>query len=93
MKAPAMPQKQWVLAKPESTGPATGQVNYENYGHAVAMPGPVLSSKTGNTFTPKLADLGKKKPVPIRRQPSGGVAGRGGQQSFFGQGSQPQMAQ
>ena len=59
--------------------------DYMNYGHAVAMPGLVLSSKTGNTFTPKLIDLGKKKPVQIRRQSSGGVAGRGGQQSFFGQ--------
>jgi len=36
-------------------------VNYEEYAHPVAMPGPVLSSKTGKEYMPNIADLGKKK--------------------------------
>ena len=52
--AKAGPQKQWVLADDDN-----GPVNYEKYAHAIAMPGPVLSSKTGKQYTPQLGDLGK----------------------------------
>ena len=59
-------------------------MNYDKYAHAIAMPGPVLSAKTGKQYTPQLADLGKKKnpvrqkaPPGIKRQASYG-AGRGG---------------
>ena len=38
-----------------------GQVNYASYAHQVAQPGPVLSSKTGKQYVPKISDLGKKK--------------------------------
>ena len=37
--------KRWVLA--DDTPKDIGEVNYDKYRHAVAMPGPVLSSKTG----------------------------------------------
>ena len=78
------PQKQWVLDDGSGSNPI-GQVNYERYAHApVAMPGPVLSAKTGKQYTPQLSDLGKKKSNPrqkapqgIKRQASSG-AGRGG---------------
>ena len=35
----------WVYDKGHQSGP----INYEKYGHAVAKPGPVISSKTGKT--------------------------------------------
>jgi hypothetical protein len=38
----AKKQKEWVLDK----GPQT-EVNYEKYGHQIAMPGQVISAKTG----------------------------------------------
>ena len=76
----APPDKKWVLADDSNNS----QVNYEKYAHPIAMPGPVLSSKTGKQYTPQLTDLGKKKPAArmggaaaMKRQGSQGI-GRGG---------------
>ena len=57
------PESRWVLAKEEPTGQAAsiGNVNYEKYAHPIAMPGPVLSAKTGKQYVPNLSDLGQKK--------------------------------
>ena len=48
-KAPgnAAIDKRWVLAEDNDNPMPIGQVNYDKYAHAVAMPGPVLSAKTG----------------------------------------------
>ena len=32
-----------------------GQVNYEKYAYRAVEPGPVISSKTGKLYTPKMA--------------------------------------
>ena len=39
----------WVYDK----GPQSGPINYEKYGHPVAIPGPVISAKTGHIKTEK----------------------------------------
>ena len=53
MAAPGQraPDKKWVLADDNQ---AASGVNYENYTHPIAMPGPVLSAKTGKQYTPQL---------------------------------------
>ena len=64
----------------DSNNGMNGQVNYDNYAHAVAMPGPVISSKNGKQYTPQLSDLGKKRPpmgAQLKIQASSGLASNG----------------
>jgi len=63
----------WVLDAGQNLAP--GQVNYDDYAHPVALPGPVLSSKTGKEYMPNIADLGKKK--KMHSQIGSAASGRG----------------
>ena len=45
-KPPIAKKKEWVLDSGPQTN-AQGEINYEKYGHAICMPGPVISAKTG----------------------------------------------
>ena len=92
------PDKKWVLAE-DSAASGSG-VNYDKYAHPIAMPGPVLSSKTGKQYTPQLGDLGKKKPAgrggamggAVKRQGSQGMGRGSGGLDLMVQ-SQPQQLQ
>ena len=71
------PEKQWVLATEQPQSIAN--TNYEKYAHPIAMPGPVLSAKTGKQYTPQLSELGKKKKgaAPKRQASQGNYGAKG----------------